>query len=177
MKLVYQIPNKLYYIQRFLDYPAYKKIHYDVFRGKSLFYNSTKDSWQQGLRYGFKNFVKNTPLDINYNPLQKIKLLLESNPFHKIKFKKPFNPMIHSMGDGTGINWHDDYNHNYGITYYVNHRWNLKFGGEFLFRDEYSNGFIPLVGNSIVIVKAPFQHKVAPVMKPLVPRKTIQIFC
>ena len=85
--------------------------------------------------------------------------------------------MIHSMGDGTGINWHDDYNHNYGITYYVNHRWNLKFGGEFLFRDEYSNGFIPLVGNSIVIVKAPFQHKVVPVMKPLVPRKTIQIFC
>ena len=39
-----------------------------------------------------------------------------------------------------------------------------------------ANGFIPLVGNSIVIIKAPLAHKVTPVMKPRVPRKTIQIF-
>ena len=64
----------------------------------------------------------------------------------------------------------------YGITYYVNRRWNLKFGGEFLFTNKNANGFIPLVGNSLVIIKAPLIHKVAPVMKPVVPRKTIQIF-
>ena len=108
-------------------------------------------------------------------PLQKIKILLETNPFHKIKIKK-FEPLIHSMKDGSGINWHNDYNHEYGITYYINRRWNMKFGGEFLFMDKNANGFIPLVGNSLVIVKAPFDHKVSPVQKPIVPRKTIQIF-
>ena len=63
-----------------------------------------------------------------------------------------------------------------GITYYINYKWNPKFGGEFLFQNEKSNGFIPLTGNSLVIVKAPLNHKVAPVTKSTVPRKTIQIF-
>ena len=31
MKLVYSIPDQLYYIQHFLDYSTYKKLHYDVF--------------------------------------------------------------------------------------------------------------------------------------------------
>ena len=80
------------------------------------------------------------------------------------------------MKDGSGINWHSDKKHKYGITYYINKNWNLKFGGEFLFINENANGFIPLVGNSLVIVKAPLKHKVTPIMKPLIPRKTIQIF-
>tara|TARA_R100000329_G_scaffold133979_1_gene113877 strand:- start:481 stop:1014 length:534 start_codon:yes stop_codon:yes gene_type:complete len=175
MKLVYQIPNKLYYIQQFLDYSAYKKIHSDVFKSKLITLKSTKESWQKDLSYGYKDYVDNTGLNINYPPLQKIKILLESNPFHKIKIKN-FNPLIHSMKDGTGINWHNDHGHVYGITYYINHRWNPKYGGEFLFNDKYNKGFIPLVGNSIIILKAPFEHKVVPVMKSLVPRKTIQIF-
>lgn len=175
MKLVYSIPDKLYYIQDFLDYPAYKKIHYDVFKSKKISLKSTEKFWQKELKHGHKNFVTDTPLDINYFPLQKIKILLENNLFHKIQIKD-YKPKIHSMSDGSGINWHDDGNWKYGITYYINRRWNLKFGGEFLFADKYSNGFIPLVGNSLVIVKAPLEHKVSPVQKPIVPRKTIQIF-
>jgi len=175
MKLVYQIPNKIYYIQQFLDYPSYKKIHYDAFRSKLITLKSTKEEWQKSLIHGYKDSVQKAHLVTNYPPLQKIKILLENNPFHRIKIKN-FHPLIHSMNDGAGINWHDDTTHIYGITYYLNHRWNKKYGGEFLFKDEQSNGFIPLVGNSIVIIKSPFQHKVAPVMNPSVPRKTIQIF-
>tara|TARA_R110000796_G_scaffold25672_1_gene72173 strand:+ start:821 stop:1351 length:531 start_codon:yes stop_codon:yes gene_type:complete len=175
MKLTYQIPGKLYYIQQFLDHPTYKKIHYDVFRSKLINLDSTEKNWDKNLKYGYKNFVKNTVLDTKYKPLEKIKILLENNPFHKIKFSN-FEPLIHSMENGSGINWHNDGMYEYGITYYINRRWDLKFGGEFLFTDKNSNGFIPVVGNSIVIVKAPFIHKVAPVMKPIVPRKTIQIF-
>ena len=44
MKLVYQIPDKLYYIQQFLDYPSYKKLHYDVFRSKLLKLNTVKNT-------------------------------------------------------------------------------------------------------------------------------------
>jgi Rps23 Pro-64 3,4-dihydroxylase Tpa1-like proline 4-hydroxylase len=80
------------------------------------------------------------------------------------------------MDNDSGINWHDDSGHKYGITYYINRRWNLKFGGEFLFTDKNANGFIPLFANSLVIIKAPLEHKVTPIMKPIVPRKTIQIF-
>jgi len=175
MKLIYSIPDKLYYIQNFLDYSTYKKLHYDVFKSNLIKLESTKKKWYQALYYGYKNYVKNTTLDTKYKPLQKIKILLENNPFHKMKVKN-FQPTIHSMKDESGINWHDDHNHKYGITYYINRRWNEKFGGEFLFKDRNANGFIPLVGNSVVIVKAPLSHKVTPVMKPLVPRKTIQIF-
>lgn len=175
MKLIYQIPNKLYYIQDFLDYSTYKKLHYDVFRNNSLLLKSTEKIWSKELSYGYKNFVDGTTLDIEYKPIKMMKILLENNPFQRIKFND-FNPGIHSMKDGSGINWHDDNKYKYGITYYINRRWNHQFGGEFLFRDENANGFIPLVGNSLVIVKAPLSHKVTPVMKSTVPRKTIQIF-
>jgi len=175
MNLVYHISDKLYYIQNFLDYNTYKKIHYDVFKSKLIKLNSTKKIWNKELQHGYKDYVDNTSLDTNYKPLQKIKILLENNPFYKIKINK-FKPLIHSMKDNSGINWHDDYGWQYGITYYINYKWNLKFGGEFLFKDEKSYGFIPLVGNSLVIVKAPLNHKVTPVMKSTVPRKTIQIF-
>ena len=175
MKLVYQIPDKLFYIQNFLDYSTYKKLHRDIFKSNLIKLTSTKKNWGKGLKYGYKNFVEHTYLDVNYLPLKKIKILLENNPFCKIKFTN-FKPLIHSMKDGSGINWHDDHGHIYGITYYINRRWNLKFGGEFLFTDEKANGFIPLVGNSLIIIKSPFKHKVTPVMKSIVPRKTIQIF-
>ncbi len=175
MKLIYQIPNKLYYIQNFLDYPTYKKIHYDVFKSKDIHLNSVKKSWQKTLLTGFKNFPERSDLIPEYGPLKKLNILLNTNPFHKVNQQiKKF--VLHSMKDNSGINWHNDHNYKYGITYYINRRWNPRFGGEFLFQDKSNNGFIPLVGNSVVIVKAPFDHKVTPVMKPLVPRKTIQIF-
>lgn len=175
MKLIYSIPDKLYYIQNFLDYHTYKKIHYDVFKSKLIHLNSTKKSWESPLKYGYKNYVENTVLKTNYLPFEKIKILLKNNLFYKVKFKN-FKAFIHSMKDGSGINWHNDKKWSYGITYYINRRWNSKFGGEFLFKDENANGFIPLVGNSLIIIKSPLEHKVTPVMKPVVPRKTIQIF-
>tara|TARA_R100000700_G_C3154253_1_gene131985 strand:- start:384 stop:932 length:549 start_codon:yes stop_codon:yes gene_type:complete len=174
MKLVYSIPDKLYYMQDFLDYPTYKKLHYDTFKSNLIKLNSAKH-WQKDLTFGYKKYVEHTSLGIEYKPLQKIKILLENNPFHRVKFTN-WAPEIHSMKDGSGINWHNDGVYKYGITYYINRRWNFKFGGEFLFNDKNNNGYIPLVGNSMVIVKSPLNHKVTPVMKPVVPRKTIQIF-
>ena len=138
-------------------------------------YAVLKKEWDKKLKHGHKKYVKNTGLDINYKPLQKIKILLENNSFHKIKIKN-YKPLIHSMNDGSGINWHNDAIYSYGITFYINRRWNLKFGGEFLFTSENANGFIPLVGNSLVIVKSPFKHKVNPVLSPVMPRISVQIF-
>jgi len=175
MKLVYQIPDKLYYIQQFLDHPTYKQLHYDVFKSKLIELKPTENYWQESLKHGFKKYVKYSYLTNDYEPLRKLRLLLEHNVFHKIKIKN-YKPLVHSMSDGSGINWHGDEGHQYGITYYVNRRWNRRFGGEFMFTSDTQSGFIPIIGNSLVIVKVPFEHKVAPVLKPLIPRKTIQIF-
>jgi len=133
MDLVYQIPDKLYYIQNFLDYPTYKKLHYDAFKSKLINLKSTEKNWQKDLKHGHASFVKGTSLDMNYRPLKKILILLENNQFYKLKIKNYVLPQLYSMGDGVGINWHDDHGHVYGITYYINRRWNPKFGGEFLF--------------------------------------------
>jgi len=176
MKLIYQIPDKIYYIQQFLSYSAYKKLHYDVFRSKLINFMSTETYWKDPiLLKNYNNSPDGTDLDPNYPIFKTFETLLNLNPFLKIK-QKSIRFSLHSMKDGAGINWHNDGIWEYGITYYVNRRWNLQFGGEFLFKDEQSNGFIPLVGNSLVIVKAPLWHKVTPVMNPVVPRKTIQIF-
>jgi len=175
MQLVYQIPGKLYYINRFLDYSTYKKLHYDVFKSKLINLSSAKENWFPSLLKNYKNSPDRTDLIETYEPLQKLKILLNTNPFVKINYEK-MKFVLHSMNDGAGINWHNDETHRYGITYYINRRWNQQFGGEFLFKHKNANGFIPLIGNSLLIVKTPLEHKVTPVMKPLVPRKTIQIF-
>lgn len=175
MKLVYSIPGKLYYIQNFLDYNTYRQIHFDSFKYKNDKLGNVNSYWEPFLLHGFKD-TRSVSLNHKYEPVKKLKILLQNNQYHKIPKDYKYNILLHSMSDGSGINWHDDLGHDYGITYYINRRWNLKFGGEFMFTSGDGNGFIPLVGNSLVIVKAPLDHKVSNVTKPLVPRKTIQIF-
>ena len=74
---------------------------------------------------------------------------------------------IHYLEKGTGINWHDDGSWTYGATYYLNNKWHKQWGGEFMFTDANGHGFLPVVGNSLVIVKAPIPHKVNPVLSPI----------
>ena len=44
----------------------------------SISLNSTKKSWDPGLKFGYKSFVENTILTKDYKPLQKIKILFIS---------------------------------------------------------------------------------------------------
>ena len=45
-----------------------------------------------------------------------------------------------------------------------------------MFTDANGFGFLPVVGNSLVIVKAQIPHKVNPVLSPLMPRISVQLF-
>lgn len=173
MKLTFSIPDKLYYITNFLDYNTYKKIHYAAFNHGYL--ESTKD-WKYPLLHGYKSSPEKTLVN-NFIHVPKIKTLLTANPFHPIDMKLKFSFVFHCMRDQAGINWHDDNGYKYGCTYYINKRWNTMFGGEFLWRiPDVGNGFIPVWGNSMLIVKAPVEHKVVPVTGSTVPRMTIQSF-
>jgi hypothetical protein len=59
------------------------------------------------------------------------------------------------MSKNSGINWHEDDHVGYGVTYYINKRWNYNWGGEFMFKYNGNHGYLPVVGNSLVIIKTP----------------------
>ena len=177
MKLIYSIPNKLWYIHNFLDYTFYKDIHNSIIKERKFIeLESSKNFWKKTLISNI-NSPDITKSIHDYPPFKKLKILIQHNPYFKIKKSTNYlNPMIYFWKKGTGINWHDDGNWKYGATYYINHKWNKNWGGEFMFNDENNYGFLPVVGNSLVVVKAPFSHKVNPVISPTMPRITIQIF-
>ena len=175
MKLIYSIPGKLYYIQNFLDYNTYKQIHFDAFKYKKNFHN-VDSYWQSFLLHGLKKNPKSVVVDHEYAPIKKLKILLQNNQYFKIPKDYKYNILFHSINDGSGINWHDDNTWKYGATFYVNRRWNRQHGGELMFHSENGHGFIPVVGNSLVIIKAPINHKVNPVLSPVLPRVSVQMF-
>jgi Rps23 Pro-64 3,4-dihydroxylase Tpa1-like proline 4-hydroxylase len=176
MKLIYNLEDKLFYIQNFLPNHEYKRIHNEIFKeAKKLKYleNASK-TWNKQL---LNNLETPKRVEINENYFKFYKTLLLHQPFIKIKnFYKSFKFLIHIMGKNSGINWHGDDGHEYSITYYLNKRWNKNWGGEFMFTHNGQNGYIPVIGNSVVIIKTPLQHKVNSVLTNIISRITIQSF-
>ncbi len=175
MKLVYSIPNKLYYIQNFLDYSTYKEIHDAIFKErKNINLHTSKGIWPEFL---IKNIVPPKRVCVqNYPPLEKLKILTHHNKFYQLKNFKNIITNINYMEKGSGINWHSDAGWKYGATYYINNRWNIQFGGELMFKSEKGHGYLPVVGNSLVLIKSPLDHKVNTVLSSLIPRISIQMF-
>ena len=175
MKLVYSIPEKIWCIHNFLDYNAYKGIHDAIIKErKNINLKTTKGLWNESL---ITNINPPDRVQVsNYKPFDKLKALVSHNVYFKLQDVKYMSTTIHYMKKGAGINWHNDGNWKYGATYYLNHRWNKHWGGEFMFSNENGFSFLPYVGNSLVIVKAPIQHKVNPVLSPIIPRISVQVF-
>lgn len=175
MKLIYSIPGKIWWIQNFLDNDTYKGIHNAVIKErKKINLHDADKVWN-------KNLVKNlvTPKRVgvkNYPPFEKLKTLIRHNPFFKVPDLNFMSTTIHFMQKSSGINWHSDETWKYGATYYLNNRWDRQWGGEFMFTNEDGHGYIPVVGNSLVIVKAPLTHKVNPVLTSTMPRISVQVF-
>ena len=174
MKLVYNLEDKLFYIQNFLPNHEYKRIHNEVFKSrKQLKYNKVDTYWEKELINNLKNIPKTVTIKQEY--FNFYKTLLLHQPFVKID-KKDFGFKLTSMENGSGINWHGDGIYNYGITFYVNKIWNEQWGGEFMFHHNNTKGYLPIVGNSVIIIKTPMKHKVNTVLSPIIPRMTIQSF-
>lgn len=174
MNLIYEIPNELYYIGNFLERDIYEGIHNAVIKErKKLPLKSSKGTWTKSL---IDNIVPPKRCGVSeYPPFEKLKTLTKHNRFYKLKLNR-IDTAIHYMEKGAGINWHNDHKWSYGATYYLNNRWNQNWGGEFMFTSEKGHGWIPPTGNCLVIIKSPFRHKVNPVLSPLIPRLSIQMF-
>jgi Rps23 Pro-64 3,4-dihydroxylase Tpa1-like proline 4-hydroxylase len=176
MKLLYSLEDKLFYIQNFLPNHEYKRIHNEIFKEtkKFKYLEDASKSWEKEL---LNNLETPKKVQIHENYFKFYKTLLLHQPFIKIKnFNTNLKFLIHMMGKNSGINWHQDNGSEYGITYYLNKRWNEDWGGEFMFTYNGQNGYIPVVGNSLVIIKTPLQHKVNPVLVNYISRITIQNF-
>ena len=173
MKLVYNYEDKLFWIHNFLPNHEYKRIHNEVFKErKKINYEDSAKDWQKKL---LNNLTPPNKIEINPDYFNFYKTLLLHQRFIKIDNNK-VNFFIHNMGKHSGINWHPDGHIRYGVTYYLNKRWNEDWGGEFMFKDKGMTGFLPVVGNSLVIIKTPMYHKVNPVLSPIIPRISIQSF-
>ena len=175
MKLVYTIPNKLWWIQDFLEYDAYKGIHNAIIKErKNINLTTSEGIWDDRL---IKNLNAPDRVEVNkYQPFEDLKELVRNNTFFKLPKIQIITTTIHYMKNRSGINWHSDNSWDYGATYYLNRRWNIHWGGEFMFADEKAHGFLPIIGNSLVIVKAPMDHKVNPVLSKIMPRISVQMF-
>ena len=175
MKLSYSIPGKIWWIQDFLDKEVYKGIHNAIIRERdNLNLKDVTSAWNSFL---YNNMEPPKREDVSkYPPLEILKKQLLINPYCLFSELESMTTTIHYLEKGTGINWHDDGNWRYGATYYLNNKWHKQWGGEFMFTDANGFGFLPVVGNSLVIVKAPIPHKVNPVLSPLMPRISVQLF-
>ena len=153
----------------------YKGIHNAIIKEREqINLNTVKGQWSDGL---IKNLVPPLRTEVsNYKPFEQLKMLVKHNAFFKIDELEKMVTIIHYMKQDAGINWHSDDGWKYGATYYINKRWNNQFGGEFMFTNERGHGWIPPVGNSLVILKSPLIHKVNPVLSPIMPRISVQIF-
>ena len=176
MKLIYNLEDKLFYIQNFLPNHEYKRLHNEIFKEYSEleYLHDASRSWGKDL---LNNLETPKRITIHESYFKYYKTLLLHQPFIKIKnFNESFNFLIHIMSKYSGINWHSDSHVEYGVTYYLNKRWNKNWGGEFMFTHNGQNGYIPVVGNSLVIIKTPLLHKVNQVLSSSFKRITIQNF-
>tara|TARA_R100001509_G_scaffold139884_1_gene94496 strand:- start:112 stop:645 length:534 start_codon:yes stop_codon:yes gene_type:complete len=175
MKLNYSIPNKIWWITNFLDWTTYKNIHEAVVKGrKNINFEDVEKTWEQNL-YNNLTLAKRASIT-NFAPFEKLKTLIKHNPFFNVSKLNKITSTIHFMNKNSGINWHTDNDYEYGATFYLNNRWHTDWGGEFMFTDTKAHGFIPVVSNSLVIIKAPLKHKVNPVLTKTIPRMSVQLF-
>ncbi len=175
MKLCYSIPGKIWWIHEFLPNDVYKGIHNAIIKQrKQINLKSAEGAWDPNL---FKHLNPPSRVEVNqYPPFEILKDKVKNNEFFQLPFVEKMTTTIHYMKNKSGINWHSDVSWKYGATYYINHRWNIHWGGEFMFADNAAHGFLPITGNSLVIVKSPFDHKVNPVLSPIMPRISVQMF-
>lgn len=175
MKLAYNIPGKLWWIHNFLPYPLYKGIHDAILKErKDIKFKDTTEFWK---KYLYKDLVPPvTALTVGYPPFERLKTLIKHNQYFDCPKLNHMSTTIHFLKKGSGINWHNDGNWTYGASYYINHSWNKNWGGEFMFNDQNGFGFLPVIGNSIIIVKTPLDHKVNNIISPIMPRVSIQLF-
>lgn len=173
MKLIYSYKNQIFWIQNFLSNDQYKLLHSIIIKNRKLINEKTVLTWQQ-------NDNSNSIYNFDRNIINQYEILLKHQHFVKlINYKLTSHIRKYSYMES--LNWHDDIPdekisayREYAATYYINKNWNEQYGGELMFKDSNIKGFIQPLGNSLVIIKSGFRHKVNPVIVKNLQRFSIQ---
>ena len=179
MNLAFNFHDKLFWIHNFLPEKLYKEMYKDFIKNRNkLNFQPTRVMWKT-----FKEETDNMSKSfdqanlIRHNFFEKYHTFLHHQKFvNLIGHKMQSHLRKYELNQHT--TWHSDIedNRTYGATYYFNHRWGESWGGEFMFKSKEGSGFIPIVGNSIIIVKIGLVHKVNSVLKKTHNRFSIQTF-
>ena len=172
MKVLFQLNDQLLWVRDFLPHNFYKKLHLFVFKNNKKVSVDVSKTWSPSLL----NYLKPPKILHLNNSLQEEYInFLKKQPFVNFSDKK-ITFAFYKMDNKSGINWHDDHGHEYAATFYLNNRWSHSWGGEFMFKTKDQAGFLPIIGNSLILVKSSLWHKVNPVLSPIIPRFSIQSF-
>ena len=169
MKLAYSYKDEVFWIQNFLSNDYYKLIHLIIIKNRNLIKNKTNLSWKQDNN-------SNSMYVFNKDIIKQYEILLKHQPFVKF-IDYNFNSHIRKYSYMESLYWHNDkidLSRKYAATYYINKNWNENYGGEFMFKDNHIKGFIQPLGNSLVIIKTGFKHKVNPILTKNIKRFSIQ---
>jgi Rps23 Pro-64 3,4-dihydroxylase Tpa1-like proline 4-hydroxylase len=188
MNLVFNLKDKLFWIHNFLPRKLYKEMYIEYIKNlNKLPFKKTKVSWTtfngetENMSESFGQTKGDEKQDFN------LKLFLEK--YHIFLRHQQFVNLINVKMDShlrrwnymKHLTWHNDAfdpnastERTYAATFYFNKTWKDSWGGELMFKSNDASGFIPVVGNSLVLVKSGLTHKVNPTLNKNYPRLSIQ---
>jgi len=173
MKLTYSYKDEIFWIQNFLSKNHYKSMHSSIIKNRNLINQKTDLSWKQ-------EYNSNSMYVFNKEIINSYETLLKHQQFVNF-INYTLTSHIRKYTHRAHLDWHDDKplkgphsKRKYAVTYYINKNWNENYGGEFMFKDNHIKGFIQPLGNSLVIIKTGFKHKVNPVLIKNISRFSIQ---
>ena len=182
MNLAFNFHNQLFWIHNFLPKNFYKEMYTNVIKTrKKLGYDPTGVTWRT-----FKEEQENMSMSYGQglleekinNYLSKYHMMLRHQQYINL-IDKSFDSHLRRFDYGQHLVWHSDSDpktkqRSYAATFYFNKTWQEGWGGELLFKSDLGSGFIPIVGNSVVIIKTGLKHKVSANLKKTHPRFSIQ---
>ena len=132
----------------------------------------TNNVWNNNIVFDSTPILIHTPSYQN-NICKKIKAEILHKTGLSCNFKNLhfyfFTPMSH-------ISWHDDTDHDGGITIYLNKTWDKNSGGAFMFKNNDSINALYPIQNGANVVVGNIEHCVSPTTKNSEIRMTIQCF-
>jgi len=178
MNLTFNFHNELFWIKNFLPKDTYKNMYVEFIKNRNKLnlkktdvnwrtFKEEKDNMSEGYGQDGDKYLNEY--------LKTYNTLLLHQPF--VDFKKfEITSHLRIYKYNQYLTWHSDAstNRKYAATFYFNKTWGESWGGELMFRSSKGCGFIPIVGNSLVIVKTGLQHRVNSNLKKTHPRFSIQ---
>ena len=181
MNLAYNFHDKLFWIHNFLPKNIYKEMYIELIKNRNkLNFEKTGVDWRK-----YAEEINDMSESYLQDPDKSKKLNKYLEQFHIVLKYQPFVNILDSDLDshirkykyGQHLAWHTDNaskQRNYAATFYFNKTWQESWGGELMFKSSEGSGFIPILGNSIVIIKSGLHHKVNANLKKTHPRLSIQ---